>query len=40
MKEMNSNLNTKKWAKKIKKRMLKELENDAEVELEEVKKWN
>ena len=37
---MNSKWNTKKWHKKIKNGMLKELEKDAEVELEEVKKWN
>ena len=37
---MNSNLNNKKCDKKIKKRKLKELKKDAEVELEHVKKWN
>ena len=31
---------TKKCDKKIKKRKLKELKKDAEVELEHVKKWN
>ena len=40
MKDMNSNLNTKKSDKKIKKRKLKELKKDAEVELEQVEKWN
>lgn len=40
MKDMNSNLNNKKCDKKIKKRKLKELKKDAEVELEHVKKWN
>ena len=40
MKEMNIKLNNKKCDKKIKNMMLKELENDQKVELEEVKKWN
>ena len=40
MNEMNIKLNTKKSDKKIKKRKLKELKKDAEVELEQVEKWN
>ena len=40
MKDMNIKLNTKKRDKKIKNRKLKELEKDAEVELEQVQKWN
>ena len=40
MKEMNIKLNNKKCDKKIKNMMLKELKKDAEVELEQVEKWN